>query len=110
MFTTILGNATCISLYNTCTYIYIYTAHGHMTMVVAVFNTCINYTLVINVVVCIWNSLPKIIHDTPKCITDNGQAHSLQGFSNYAKQYMLRSYNATCLITKCYICSRQADN
>ena len=59
---------------------------------------------------CIRNSLPKIINDTPKCITDKVQTHSLQGFSNYAKQYMLRSYNATCLIRKCYICSRQADN
>ncbi len=44
---------------------------------------------------CIQNSLPKIVNDTPKCITDKVETHSLQGFSNYAKQYMLKSYNVT---------------
>ncbi len=59
---------------------------------------------------CIRNSLPKIGNDNPKCITDKVETHSLQGFGNYAKHYMLKLYNVTCLIENCYICSRQTDS
>ncbi len=59
---------------------------------------------------CIRDSLPKIVNDAPKCITDKVETHSLQSFGNYAKQYMLKSYNFTCLIEQCYICSRQTNN
>ncbi len=59
---------------------------------------------------CIRNSLPKIVNDAPKCITDKVETHSLQGFGNYAIQYMLKSYNFTCLIEQCYTCSRQTNN
>ncbi len=59
---------------------------------------------------CIPNSLPKIVNDTPKCITYKVETYSLQGFGNYTKQYMLKSYNVTCLIENCYICSRQTDS
>ncbi len=41
-----------------------------------------------------------------KCLTDKVETYSLQGFGNYAKQYMLKSYNVTCLIENCYIYSR----
>ncbi len=58
----------------------------------------------------IQNNLPQIVNDTPKYITDKVETHSLQGFSNYAKQYILKSYNVTCLIGNCYIFSRQTDS
>ncbi len=56
---------------------------------------------------CIQNSLPKIVNNAQKCTTDKVESHSLQGFGNYAKHYMLKSYNITCFIENCYICSRQ---
>ncbi len=59
---------------------------------------------------CIRNSLPQIVNDTPKCLTDKFETHSLEGFGNYAKQYMLKSYNVTCIIENCYIYSRQTDS
>ncbi len=59
---------------------------------------------------CIRNSLPKIVNDAPKCITDKIETHSLQRFGNYAKQYMLKSYNFTCFTEQCYIYSRQTNN
>ncbi len=59
---------------------------------------------------CIRNSLPKIVNDTPKCITDKVETHSLQGFAKYAKNYILKSYKDICCIERCYICSRQTDN
>ncbi len=59
---------------------------------------------------CIRNNLPQIVNDTPKCITDKVETHSLQGFGNYAKQYILKPYSVTCLIGNCYICSRQTES
>ncbi len=38
----------------------------------------------------IQNKSTKKVYDAPKCITDKVETHSLQGFGNYAKLYMVR--------------------
>lgn len=50
--------------------------------------------------------LPKVINNTPSIILDKIQTHSLDGFSWYTKQYILGSYQASCILENCYICSR----
>ena len=51
-------------------------------------------------------SIPQTINNTPHCILDKIETHSLQGFSKYIKNYYIESYSATCSIANCYICSR----
>ena len=54
---------------------------------------------------CLRFDLPRIINTTPSLILDKVTTHSLQGFSRYIKQYILRNYEETCMIVNCYICS-----
>ena len=51
------------------------------------------------------HSLPDIILNSPSIITDKLATHSLDGFSNYAKQYYISQYVSTCYIDNCYICN-----
>ena len=39
-------------------------------------------------------SIPKIISELPSCITEKLSKHSIQGLSNYSKQYFLSMYQA----------------
>lgn len=55
---------------------------------------------------CIRYDLPKIINGTPTIILDKVSTHSLDGFSWYVKKYIVQSYETTCTIVNCYICSR----
>ena len=52
-------------------------------------------------------SLPDVILNTNTCIIEKLTTHSLNGFSNYAKQYYISQYNPICDIANCYICNRE---
>ena len=50
--------------------------------------------------------VPELLRQTPSCITDKIETHSLQGVARYAKTYYLSQYKAVCNIPNCYICHR----
>ena len=54
---------------------------------------------------CLRFNLPHIVNSTPAIILDKVNTHSLSGFSWYIKQYMIQSYQDSCTIQNCYICS-----
>jgi len=54
----------------------------------------------------ILNRLPKIINNTPQIILEKIQTHSLRGYLQYVKNYMLKEYSDTCSITNCYVCQK----
>ena len=47
---------------------------------------------------CIRYQLPSEINLTPTLITDKINTHSFNGFSNYAKTYMISKYPANCTL------------
>ena len=53
-------------------------------------------------------TLPEEIRNTNDCITNKLTTHSLNGFSNYAKQHFVSQYNPICEIENCYICNRES--
>ena len=53
---------------------------------------------------CIRHYLPILLQEMPNYITEKLYSHSLQGFSNYVKNYFLEKYNSECNIVNCYIC------
>ena len=55
---------------------------------------------------CLRFDLPNLVNNTPDIILDKIHSHSLDGFSWYIKQYILGTYQITCTILNCYICSR----
>ena len=50
---------------------------------------------------------PRLIEDTPDCITDKLSTHSLDGVKRYVKRYFIDDYKIQCLIPNCYICRRR---
>ena len=55
---------------------------------------------------CMRHFIPKLVKETPTCITDKVYTHSLEGFSNYIKAFNINRYISTCNIQHCYICNR----
>ena len=55
---------------------------------------------------CIRYSIPKILDNTPSCISDKLFTHSLDGVSIYFKRYVIDKYSTECTIAQCFICSR----
>ena len=53
---------------------------------------------------CIRYSLPSILNNAPACITEKIKTHSLNGFTSYAKNYVIKNYSSVCAIENCYIC------
>ena len=49
--------------------------------------------------------IPLLLRSMPTCIIDKIYTHSLNGFSNYTKQYMLASYENSCQTRNCYVCA-----
>ena len=49
-------------------------------------------------------NLPHIINDIPELVLENIVTHSLSGFANYLKMYLLQKYQNVCTIFDCYIC------
>ena len=58
---------------------------------------------------CIRYSLPSILKDVPSCILEKVSTHSLQGFSNYIKNYFIKTYKETCNEENCYICNLEDE-
>ena len=50
--------------------------------------------------------VPRLIVQTPRCITDKIHTHSLNGFSIYIKNIIYAKYSEICSIPDCYICNR----
>ena len=53
-------------------------------------------------------NLPYTINNTPHIVKDKVNTHSIQGFSLYVKQYLIRKYNTNCISRNCYICEQNA--
>ena len=54
---------------------------------------------------CVRHYIPIPIQEMPACIMEKVSSHSLQGFSNYVKNYFLDKYKSECNIVNCYVCS-----
>ena len=52
---------------------------------------------------CITFDIPLLLRSMPTCIIDKIYTYSLNGFSNYTKQYMLAGYENSCQIRNCYM-------
>ena len=50
--------------------------------------------------------IPELIENLPTCITEKISTHSIQGLSNYAKNYFLNQYEESCSLLDCYVCNR----
>ena len=52
-------------------------------------------------------NITNIVNDTPHIILDKIDTHSLNGFTNYVKLFLLQTYQDTCTVPNCYICSHK---
>ena len=50
-------------------------------------------------------NITNIVNGTPDIILDTIDTHSLNGFTNYVKLFLLQTYQDTCTVPNCYICS-----
>ena len=50
-------------------------------------------------------NITNIVNDTPHIILEKIDTHSLNGFTNYVKLFLLQTYQDTCTVPNCYICS-----
>ena len=50
-------------------------------------------------------NITNIVNGTPDIILDKIDTHSLNGFTNYVKLFLLQTYQDACIVPKCYICS-----
>ena len=50
-------------------------------------------------------NITNIVNGTPDIILDKIDTHSLNGFTNYVKLFLLQTYQDTCIVPNCYICS-----
>ena len=50
-------------------------------------------------------NITNIVNDTPHIILEKIDTHSLNGFTNYVKLFVLQTYLDTCTVPNCYICS-----
>ena len=66
----------------------------------------INVTRTVFAQDCIRNKLPSLLNKTSNLITDKIYTHSLEGFSSYAKKFILNTYSEECFIVDCWICNR----
>ena len=49
-------------------------------------------------------NITNIVNDTPHIILEKIDTHSLNGFTNYVKLFLLQTYQDTCTVPNCYIC------
>ena len=54
---------------------------------------------------CIKLHIPLLLRSMPTCIIDKIYTNSLNGFSNYTKQYMSACYENSCQTRNCYVCA-----
>ena len=48
-------------------------------------------------------NITNIVNDTPHIILDKIDTHSLNGFTNYVKLFLLQTYQDTCTVPNCYM-------
>ena len=48
--------------------------------------------------------VPQIILNVPNCISDKITTHSVDGFNEYVKNYIISNYVSYCQEENCYIC------
>ena len=53
---------------------------------------------------CIRHHLVTVLNNTPKCIIDNIDTHSLHGFSFHIKRYFFNQLTYECNLRECYVC------
>ena len=53
---------------------------------------------------CIRHHLVTVVNNTPKCIIDKIDTHSLHGFSFYIKRNCLNQLTYDCNLRECYVC------
>ena len=49
----------------------------------------------------------KVVNETPLCILDKINTHSIQGYSKHIKVYIIKSYEKECTLRSCYVCGRR---
>ena len=54
---------------------------------------------------CIRNQMPHLLHTTHLSILEKVLTHSLKGFGQYTKHYLIEKYSDICLIYNCYVCN-----
>ena len=48
-------------------------------------------------------NITNIVNDTPHIILEKIDTHSLNGFTNYVKLFLLQTYQHTCTVPNCFI-------
>ena len=54
---------------------------------------------------CIRNQMPHLLNTTHLSILEKVLTHSLKGFEQYTKHYLIGKYSDICLIHNCYVCN-----
>ena len=52
------------------------------------------------------HSVIQTVNNMPDNVIDKIRTHNLKGFSNYAKNYFISTYETTCEIANCYVCQQ----
>ena len=53
---------------------------------------------------CIRFNIPNMINNLPQNVRSKIETHSLGGFNQYMKKYLIDRYDPVCFIENCYIC------
>ena len=54
---------------------------------------------------CLRNNIASVLHSTPQIALDKVKTHSPEGFINYVKDIILKSYSNECNTRNCYVCA-----
>ena len=67
----------------------------------------INYTNTKTCRLCIRHKIPELINENylPPIVMNKIDTHSYQGFTQYAKKYIVDMYESACNIPNCYVCT-----
>ena len=52
------------------------------------------------------HSVIQTVNNMPDNVIDKIRTHNLKGFSTYAKNYFISTYETTCEIANCYVCQQ----
>ncbi len=55
---------------------------------------------------CVWYDVSNVINCSPSDILERIDTHSLQGFSEYIKKYILQSHQEHYTLINCYFCNK----
>ena len=53
---------------------------------------------------CLRNHISVVLNSMPPRVTEKVHSHSYEGFSNYAKKFIISEYSEVCIIENCYVC------